>query len=118
MITHYKIMLVKFSQSQISGKISKNMSHNENSRLYDIAPNIPDFSALAILLRNIVMNHSREYWYIGSILAKSVTQKKRICVLTATGIYLLLVMSISCSVCSATDILDCGGVRGCVCVCV
>ena len=47
------------------------------------------------------MNHSSEYWYIGSMLARSVVQKKSICVLTATGMYLLLVASMSFSVCSA-----------------
>ena len=30
---------------------------------------VPDFSALAILPRNIFINHSKEYWYMGSILA-------------------------------------------------
>ena len=53
------------------------------------------------------MNHSREYWYIGSMLAMSATQKNRICVFTATGIYLLLTSSISFSVCSATTTLAC-----------
>ena len=53
------------------------------------------------------MNHSREYWYMGSMLARLVTQKKRICVFTATGMYLLRVVSISCSVCSAAAILVC-----------
>ena len=38
----------------------------------------PKVSALAMLLRKMVMNHSREYWYMGSMLARSVTQKKRI----------------------------------------
>ena len=53
------------------------------------------------------MNHSREYWYMGSMLARLVTQKKRICVFTATGMYLLRVVSISRSVCSAAAILVC-----------
>ena len=48
------------------------------------------------------MNHSREYWYMGSMLARSVVQKNRSCVRVATGMYLLRVSSISSSVCSAS----------------
>ena len=51
------------------------------------------------------MNHSREYWYMGSMLERSVVQKNRSCVRTATGMYLLRVVSISCSVCSASNTL-------------
>ena len=36
---------------------------NSNSR------GVPEASALAMLLRKIPMNHSREYWYMGSMLA-------------------------------------------------
>ena len=48
---------------------------------------LPALSACDIPPRKMVTNHSREYWYIGSILPISDTQKKRICVITATGIY-------------------------------
>ena len=61
----------------------------------------PDCSALCMLPRKMEMNHSREYWYMGSMLARSVVQKKRICVRTATGMYRLRVASMSFSVCSA-----------------
>ena len=37
-----------------------------------IMNSVPDFSALAMLPKNIPMNHSSEYWYIGSILAYNV----------------------------------------------
>ena len=67
---------------------------------------IPDFSALAMPLRKIVMNHSSEYWYIGSILERSETQKNRIWVLTATGMNWLRVTSMSLSVCSAIRTFD------------
>lgn len=65
--------------------------------------NLPALSALLIPPRKMFMNHSNEYWYIGSIFAMSATQKNRIWVFTATGMYWLLVMSISFSVCSATN---------------
>ncbi len=52
--------------------------------------------------RNIVMYHSSEYWYMGSMLERSVVQKKRSCVRVATGMYLLRVWSISTSVFSAS----------------
>ena len=61
----------------------------------------PARSAFAMPFKNIVMNHSSEYWYIGSMLARSATQKNRICVFTATGTYKLLVSSMSFSVSSA-----------------
>ena len=54
------------------------------------------------------MNHSREYWYIGSILERPVVQKNSSWVLVATGMYLLLVESISSSVCSASATLAWG----------
>ena len=56
----------------------------------------------------MLMNHSREYWYMGSMLERSVVQKKRSCVRTATGMYSLRVTSISRSVCSASTTLTCG----------
>ena len=54
------------------------------------------------------MNHSREYWYMGSMLERSVVQKKRSCVRTAIGMYSLRVTSISHSVCSVSTTLACG----------
>ena len=45
----------------------------ENSRYIR---NIPDCSAEAIELRKMVIYHSSEYWYMGSILDRSVVQKK------------------------------------------
>ena len=68
---------------------------------------IPDLSALAMPWRKMVMNHSSEYWYIGSMLDRSDTQKNRIWVLTATGMYWLRVTSMSRSVCSAICTFDC-----------
>lgn len=62
---------------------------------------VPDLSALAMPAINIEINHSNEYWYIGSIIAKSATQKNNICVFLDTGIYKDLVSSISASVVSA-----------------
>ena len=76
-------------------------------RYFKFCQNLPALSALAIPPRNILMNHSREYWYMGSMLARSATQKKRIWVLTATGMYRLRVTSISLSVCSAITTLAC-----------
>ena len=38
--------------------------------------NIPDCSAEAIELRKILIYHSSEYWYMGSMLDRSVVQKK------------------------------------------
>ena len=69
----------------------------------------PDFSALAMEERNMDMNHSREYWYMGSMLARPVVQKNSSWVRVATGMYLLLVLSISLSVCSASDTFAWGG---------
>ena len=57
-------------------------------------------------MRKMLMNHSREYWYMGSMLERSVVQKKRSCVRVATGMYLLRVLSISSSVFSASATLS------------
>ena len=51
------------------------------------------------------MNQTREYWYIGSMLAKSEIQKNRIEACVATGRYPFLVWSISNSVAAATSCL-------------
>ena len=67
----------------------------------------PALSALAMPPRKMEMNHSSEYWYMGSMLARSATQKNRICVLMATGMYRLRVSSMSFSVCSAMITLAC-----------
>lgn len=47
------------------------------------------------------INHVREYWYIGSMFARSEMQKKRMDECTATGRYPFLVSSISFSVVAA-----------------
>ncbi|KAG7256268.1 hypothetical protein CRUP_029318, partial [Coryphaenoides rupestris] len=57
---------------------------------------------LAMPLTKMPRNHSRQYWYMGSTLARSETQKKRIWVRTATGTYSCRVASMSRSVSSAT----------------
>ena len=76
--------------------------YNSNiPRLYST----PDGSAEAMELRKMAMNHSREYWYMGSMLDRSVVQKNRSCVRVATGMYLLRVLSISSSVASASATL-------------
>lgn len=64
-------------------------------------PGLPALSELAMPERKMLRNHSREYWYMGSTLARSDTQKKRIWVRTATGMYSIRVRSMSFSVCSA-----------------
>lgn len=64
-------------------------------------PGLPARSELAMPERKMLRNHSREYWYMGSTLARSDTQKKRIWVRTATGMYSMRVRSMSFSVCSA-----------------
>lgn len=64
--------------------------------------NLPACSAFRIPFKKMLMNQSSEYWYIGSIIARSYVQKNRICVRTATGMYWLRVTSMSFSVCSAT----------------
>ena len=48
------------------------------------------------------MNHEREYWYIGSILESSETQKYKMAECLATGLYPCLDASISFSVFKAT----------------
>lgn len=67
----------------------------------------PAVSESAMLAMKMPRNHSSEYWYIGSTLHRSDTQKKRICVRTATGTYSRRVASMSCSVCSAAITLAC-----------
>lgn len=42
-----------------------------------------DFSAFSMDMPKRLMNHVREYWYIGSMLAKSAMEKKRIVLCTA-----------------------------------
>ena len=66
---------------------------------------IPDCSADAMAFKKIPIYHSSEYWYMGSMLERSVVQKKSSWVRVATGMYLLRVMSISCSVFSASATL-------------
>ena len=51
------------------------------------------------------MNHISEYWYIGSMLARSVMEKKRMEAWAATGWYPLRVSSISLSVEAAISCL-------------
>ncbi|KAG9353219.1 hypothetical protein JZ751_017795 [Albula glossodonta] len=70
---------------------------------------VPAFSELAMPDKKMPRNHSREYWYMGSTLERSETQKKRICVRTATGTYSSRVASMSFSVSSATITLACDG---------
>ena len=70
---------------------------------------IPAFSANAMELRKMVTYHSSEYWYMGSMLERSVVQKNSSWVRVATGMYLLRVSSISLSVCSWSATLACGG---------
>ncbi|KAG7263605.1 hypothetical protein CRUP_020855, partial [Coryphaenoides rupestris] len=66
---------------------------------------------LAMPLTKMPRNHSRQYWYMGSTLARSETQKKRIWVRTATGTYSCRVASMSRSVSSATVTLAWPGRR-------
>lgn len=40
-----------------------------------------------LTLVNKLRNHTSEYWYIGSMLDKSVTQKNRLAALLARGLY-------------------------------
>lgn len=75
-------------------------------------PDLPALSELAMPERKILRNHSREYWYMGSTLARSDTQKKRIWVRTATGMYSMRVRSMSFSVFSAILTLDYGVKKG------
>ena len=73
---------------------------------------LPALSELAMPERKMLRNHSREYWYMGSTLARSDTQKKRIWVRTATGMYSMRVRSMSFSVCSAILTLAWGCSKG------
>lgn len=63
---------------------------------------VPACFELAIPAMKIPKNHSREYWYMGSTIDRSDTQKKRIWARTATGTYSRRVASMSLSVASAT----------------
>ena len=45
-----------------------------------------DFSAFSMLIMKRLMNQLREYWYIGSMLAKSAIEKKRMVECTAIGL--------------------------------
>ena len=56
-----------------------------------------------------LMYHVREYWYIGSMLARSAMQKNRMDEWTAMGVYPIRVSSIFFSVSSA---MACVRVRG------
>ena len=60
-------------------------------------------------LMKMLRNHSRQYWYMGSTLDRSDTQKNRIWVRTATGTYSCRVASMSRSVSSAIVTLACRG---------
>lgn len=40
--------------------------------------NSSDFSELSIDMTKRLINHEREYWYIGSMLARSAIEKNRI----------------------------------------
>lgn len=44
----------------------------------DLVSRLSDFSALSMELTNKLTNQTREYWYMGSILARSVMEKNRI----------------------------------------
>lgn len=61
------------------------------------------FSDPRMLETKMLMNHSREYWYIVSIICKSERQKNKIWALLATGIYRDRVTSISACVVSADE---------------
>ena len=50
---------------------------------------------------NRLMNQVSEYWYIGSMLAKSAIEKNSTAECTAIGVYPIRVLSIFCSVSSA-----------------
>jgi hypothetical protein len=58
-----------------------------------------------MLLTNRLMNHDREYWYMGSTTARSAMQKNSSDALAATGRYSSRVASISLSVASASATL-------------
>ena len=44
----------------------------------DLASRLSDFSALSMELTNRLTNQVSEYWYMGSMLARSVMEKNRI----------------------------------------
>lgn len=52
-------------------------------------------------LMNRLMNHANEYWYIGSMLARSAIEKNSTVEWIAIGLYRIRVSSIFASVCSA-----------------
>lgn len=60
-----------------------------------------DFSEASIEFTNRLINHGSEYWYIGSMLAKSAMEKNRTDECCAIGLYPSLVSSIFFSVTSA-----------------
>lgn len=43
----------------------------------NLVSRLSDFSALSMELMNKLTNQTREYWYMGSILARSVMEKNR-----------------------------------------
>lgn len=43
----------------------------------DLVSRLSDFSALSMEPMNKLTNQTREYWYMGSILARSVMEKNR-----------------------------------------
>ena len=45
--------------------------------LTDLVLRLSDFSALSMEFTKRLTNQAREYWYMGSILARSVIEKKR-----------------------------------------
>jgi len=63
----------------------------------------PVFSVLDMLLLNITMNHSKEYWYMVSMRWRSAMQKNNTCARFATGMYNDLVKSIFACVISAVS---------------
>lgn len=64
--------------------------------------NSSDFSELSMDMTKRLMNHVREYWYIGSILARSAIEKNRMDEWIEIGRYSMRVASIFFSVSSAT----------------
>mmetsp|Transcript_83467 Transcript_83467/g.221143 ORF Transcript_83467/g.221143 Transcript_83467/m.221143 type:complete len:210 (-) Transcript_83467:216-845(-) len=61
-----------------------------------------DSADLKIAVLNKLMKNGNEYWYMGSMLAKSAMQKNNTDTWNATGTYCNLASSIFCSVSSAT----------------
>ena len=62
-----------------------------------------DFSEFSMEFTNRLINHGSEYWYIGSMLARSAMEKNRTEECCAIGLYPILVSSIFFSVTSATS---------------